>query len=368
MNRQPSRPLRSRVRRRVRIERAGAFLVGGTILLGLAALNTGNNLLYLLLGSLFGTLVLSGWLSELTLRGLTVRRAVPRAVTAGATARIEYTVRNGRRRTASHGIVVREAGSGTAREGGSGDAMGDGAAMGFGGSYVKTLEPGGAERVRALLDTTRRGVYPLHSVALATSYPFGLFTKERHLPLAGSLVVWPRTDRPVRRPLPGGERGMRVHAGAAAAHGIERGDYRGMREYRVGDDPRDIHWRTTARRGEPILREYDRSVSEEYWIVLDTVAADRDAGEAAIEVAASLVAAAAARGDRFGLAAGGARIPPGTAPGRAEAALDLLAAVKLTANGGAPAAPAAARSCVLVTARSDHTVGWGDTYVVTAPS
>lgn len=354
---------RSHVRRRVRIRRAGVFLVGGTVLLGLAALNTGNNLLYLLFGALLGTLVLSGWLSERTLRRLSIGRAAGRPVTAGATARLEYMLRNGRRRGASHGVVVGEAGSVPVPGASSGDGPGDGMGPVFRAAYVRTVEPGAIVRVRIAVDATRRGVHTLHGVVLATSFPFGLYTRERYTPLPGSLVVWPRADRAVRAPRLGGARGMRLRAGAAAAHGAERGDYRGMREYRVGDDPRDIHWRTTARRGEPVLREYDRAVSEDYWIVLDTVAPDPAAGEEAIEIAAALVVGAAARGDRFGLAAGRARIRPGWAPGMAEAALDLLAAVALTASGDTPAAPVAARSCILVTARSGHTVGWGDAYV-----
>jgi uncharacterized protein (DUF58 family) len=156
---------------------------------------------------------------------------------------------------------------------------------------------------------------------------------------------------------------MRGQAQAAAA-GAERGDFRALREYRPGDDPRDIHWRSTARAGEPIIRQYERDASDEYWIVLDTGAPDAAAGEAAVEVAASLMARAHERGDRAGLAAGAALVPPGSAGGRLEAALDVLASVSLSPGAGVPSPPVHPERCVLVTARGGAG-NWGDVHHVT---
>jgi uncharacterized protein (DUF58 family) len=225
------------------------------------------------------------------------------------------------------------------------------------------LEPGSKAVVRAPVAALRRGVVALRCVELSTSFPFGLFSKGRDIVLPGTLIVWPRTDRAVRAPRLGGSSGMRERAGAGAAAGAERGDYRGLREYRAGDDPRDIHWRSTARRGGLITREYDRDRSEEYWIVLDTGVADIAAGEAAIEIAAAIVVAAASRGDRFGLAAGAARLQPGPGGARVEAALDALAAVDLVVGGPGPLPPAAPGACILVTARSATGGAWGDVYL-----
>src|SRR5215211_7663234 len=104
------RSLRALLRppRRLRVLRAGGLLICGTLALGIASLFTGNNLLYLLMGALLGTISLSGWLSERALRRIRLRRTVPRAVTAGTPAHIEYTVRNRKRRLPSHGLELRE--------------------------------------------------------------------------------------------------------------------------------------------------------------------------------------------------------------------------------------------------------------------
>ena len=70
---------RFRVRRRLRYTRGGVLFTVGALTVGFAAVNTGNNLLYLLLGAVLGFIALSGWLSEQALRGLEVRRVVPEA-------------------------------------------------------------------------------------------------------------------------------------------------------------------------------------------------------------------------------------------------------------------------------------------------
>jgi uncharacterized protein (DUF58 family) len=183
------RALRALLRppRRLRVLRAGVLLICGTLALGVSALLTGNNLLYLLMGALLGTISLSGWLSERALRNIWLRRTVPRAVTAGTPAHLEYSVRNGKRRLPSHGLELRE-------------LLQRHTPLRCAAGYVAALEPGGSARVRVELLPERRGVYALEGLVLGTLFPFGLFAKERDVELPGALVVWPRTDRPVRTP------------------------------------------------------------------------------------------------------------------------------------------------------------------------
>ena len=73
-------------------------------MLGVAAIGTGNNLLFLLLGAMLGFITLSGWLSEQMLRKVEVRRRPPRGVTAGEPARVAYELANGKRRLPSFAV------------------------------------------------------------------------------------------------------------------------------------------------------------------------------------------------------------------------------------------------------------------------
>ena len=328
--------------RRLRFSRAGWLFTGGTLVLGFAAVGTGNNLLYLVLGAMLGFITLSGWMSEQMIRRLEVRRRPPRALTAGVRGRIAYEVRNAKRRLPSLAVEVGEAGL-------------------PGRAWIAALEPGESVTVRAEAEWATRGVYPLETVTLATSFPFGLFRKERDLELPGEAVVWPRHDLPLREPRPGGERIRRAgetYAGAAGA----RGEYRGLRPYRPGDDPRDVHWKTTARAGEPVVREYERDRSSALWICLELRAPAGGEAEAALEVAASLAAAAERRGDPFALATGEARVPPGSGPAQLERVLDALARVRFRADAPRVEPPVPPRECVLVAASAPADGRWGDVF------
>jgi uncharacterized protein (DUF58 family) len=315
---------------------------GGSVLLGVAAIGTGNNLLFLLLGAMLGFITLSGWLSEQVIRRLEVRRRPPRGVTAGRPARIAYEVRNLKRRLPSFAVEITEAGR-------------DGHA------WVHAVEPGATAHARAEVTFPRRGVYPLETLTLATSFPFGLFRKERDVELPGEAVVWPRHDRPVREPRPAGERVRRAGETFAGAAG-SRGEYRSLRPYRPGDDPRDVHWKTTARLGAPVVREYERDRAQALWICLELRWPGGDAAEAACETAASLASDAARRGDAFGFATAEARVQPGAGSAQLERVLDALARARFRPDAPRLEPPVPARECVLVTPSPTADAAWGDVF------
>ena len=136
--------------RRLHLWRAGWFFTVGTLVLGIAASGTGNNLLYLVLGAMLGFITLSGWLSEQMIRRLEVRRRPPRGLTAGVPGRIAYEVRNGKRRLPSLSVEIGEAGQ-------------------EGRAWMATIDPGESCVARAVAEFPRRGVYALEIVTLATS-------------------------------------------------------------------------------------------------------------------------------------------------------------------------------------------------------
>jgi uncharacterized protein (DUF58 family) len=332
------RRLRPRPPRRLRLLRPGAFLLVGIFGLGLATLNTGNNLLYLLLGALLGLIVLSGVLSEEALRPLRVTRRSPRRATAGAPARIEYVISHAGSRTPAFALHVGE--------------------RGWPAAYVGVVEPGAQTSVRHQRTFERRGIIELTTVRLSTAYPFGLFMKSREFDSADRLVVWPRTDRPVPESQPGSAPLARPTATVAPSRVVGRAAYRGLRGYRQGDDPRDVHWRSTARAGELIVREFEGESSDDQWICLDIRGFDGGAAEeSAIEIAAALAARAARAGRRFAFLAGNVRVAFGTGSPQLARVLDALAAVRFNAEAMPPVPPPDADS-LLVTPRATAAAGF----------
>lgn len=328
--------------RRITFTSGGGAFTAGVLAVGFAALNTGNNLLYLLLGTMLGFIAVSGWLSEQAIRSLHVERHAPRAVRVGQELRISYTVTNGKPRLPSLAVEITEG-------------------VLPGRAFLGHVEAGATAHARSVNRFVRRGVYRLGTVTLSTAFPFGLFLKERDLEIPGEVVVWPRTDRPVRSPSPGGGRMPRTGATARGAQG-HRGEYRSLRGYRPGDDPRDIHWRSSARLREPVLREYERDGAETRWICLDLRSEPGDPAEVAVEAAAALAAQAMSEGRSFGLAAGDALVEPGEGAGQLERVLDVLARVDFSPGSPLPMPPVDPSTCVLVSV--DGAVGFGDAVVV----
>src|SRR6202453_5417633 len=87
--------------RRLKFTREGKFFVGITLGVGFAAINTANNLLYLLLGMLLALIVVSGIMSELSLRDLTVVRRLPLRAQVGRAHLVEIEVFNHKSRVPS---------------------------------------------------------------------------------------------------------------------------------------------------------------------------------------------------------------------------------------------------------------------------
>ncbi len=94
--------------RRLKLTREGKYFIGITFGVGFAAINTGNNLLYLLLGMLLSMIVVSGVLSELSLRELTVVRRLPPRAQVARPNLVEIEVFNHKRRIPSYAIEVED--------------------------------------------------------------------------------------------------------------------------------------------------------------------------------------------------------------------------------------------------------------------
>lgn len=337
---------RLRAWRRIRFTVGGILFSAGSLAIGFAAVNTGNNLLHLLFGAMLGFITLSGWLSERVLRQLEIRRRTPRGVTVDKPLRITYNVTNRKRWFPTLAVDLIETGLPEP-------------------AFIGRIGAGESVVVGSKNQFVQRGVFPLETLTLSTSFPFGLFTKERDVPLPGELVIWPRSDRRVRLSAPPGGRGRPQFSDSSEGAPSARGEYRGLREYRVGDDPRDIHWRTTAKLGTPVTREYDYEANETIRICLDTRGEPGPPAEAVIEVAAAVAARAYRRGRHFGLTTCTSELEPGGGSGQFERVLDLLARVDFDPSAPRLVPPIDPMRCVLVSLSVEQRGSYG-AYIVPA--
>ncbi|HEU5160077.1 MAG TPA: DUF58 domain-containing protein [Streptosporangiaceae bacterium] len=165
---------------------------------------------------------------------------------------------------------------------------------------VARVPGGGLRAIHYLLPAPKRGRIPLGPLTVARHDPLGLFRWERRLTTDDVLWVHPRVH-PLR-PLPVGV--VLDYEGRSDLHAkLGTVTFSALREYVPGDDPRQIHWRSTARLGTLVVREHVDTTEPTTTIVLDTNSRvfDGDSFEEAVEVAASVVRAVENIGRPVGL-------------------------------------------------------------------
>jgi uncharacterized protein (DUF58 family) len=243
--------------RRLRPTRAGWTFFLLTFGVGFAALNTGNNLLYLVLALMLAFLVLSGVLSESALRGIQVRRRPPPELQAGRDALVALEITNAQRHVTAFAIVVEDR------------ILSDaGLDCPAGRCFALRIGPGRTEVRSYRFRPERRGRLEFEGFVVFTRFPFGLFSKSLTLDAPRSALVYPATEALGFPPNFGGSR--------TGAEGTDGGtdrssDVRGLREYAPGDALRRIHWRSSLRVGELMVRDVENEHEAEVEVHLRTL-------------------------------------------------------------------------------------------------
>jgi uncharacterized protein (DUF58 family) len=334
----------------IRPTRDGWWCVVAAVGLGVAAVNTGNNLAYLLCSLVLALIVVSGMLSDLTIRGLHVSVRAPDAIHATQPALVTIRLANRKHRLASYSVALealdrplpgrrgrlarwwpRRTLDDWLRAIGLKDRRGLGAARRL--AWVPRI-PAGAERVVGWEVTiAARGRRRLPRLRATTAFPFGLFIK------AGPPLLYDEEVLvyPAVHPVPPRET-REAASGEAAARRRGRGhDLYNLRTYRAGDEPHLIHWPTTAKAGSLMVRELEEDATENTRIVLSgTGAADPAHLERALSEAASLAVHLLRSSIGVELAGAAGTVPLGQGRGQERRILTALALY--TPSGAGPRA------------------------------
>jgi len=133
----------------------------------------------------------------------------------------------------------------------------------------------------------RRGTLRFVGATVARADPLGLVLSLARAALPDKIVVLPRRYRLPQLALPGARRYQ--HGGVTLASSVgESEEFMSLRDYRPGDPLQRIHWKSYARSGRPVVKEYQDEFFERHALVLDTFAAGADAAfEEAVSLAAS---------------------------------------------------------------------------------
>ena len=306
--------------------RMGLRLAVLSVAIGMAAVNTGNNLLYLMLSLVLGLAGVSLAAASWSLRRLRVAPMLPQEATRGEPFLFGAVVTGRFPLLPQTWVRVRL------------DGLPE--------SPTLTV-PVPAESGRGVASSSavvhRRGVFDQLTVQALTGYPLDLSLRRSRQSWRGSLVVLPRFT-PISRlrilgatPAGAGRRGGLL-APAHRPGGIGT-DLYNLREYAPSDDARHIDWRSTARTGRLMVREFEREEERRLDLVLDLAATDDAAFESAVERCAAILDYAwRERFDARLLIAGS------TGASRGREAMRRLAAVSHTASGTRELGTAIARA------------------------
>ncbi len=202
---------------------------------------------------------------------------------------------------------------------------------------IITYVPGGGTRAFEMpLLCEKRGFYQLGPVGLASSFPLGLAeARQRRNAGVQDLTVYPDVFPIIGISLRGSP--SQIHRGGyLLPEGAGAAEFSGLREYQRGDNPRHIHWPTTARMNELMVKQFEPLASACLCIALD-LAKDSNVGEGkhstleyAVRIAASIARFSRDNNLRSRMTGVGTRpvdIPAGSGAFQYQGILDQLAVV-----------------------------------------
>lgn len=265
---------------RQRVTRAGlGFSVLVSIVGGLAFLS-GNNVLFLLLGCLLATLLVSGFISRLSLAGLELDFIFPDHISARRRVPALLRLKNEKTWMPSFAIHL---------EGMPGSVF-------TSKIYFPSLAGGATAQEMVEVEFAKRGQHRQNSFRLRSSFPFGLTERQVQVTLRREALVYPSLE-----PQPGFRQLLNRIQGDIAAHVRGRGhDFYRIRPYMSSESARHLDWKATAHTGELQVREFAREQDPTVEIFLDLDAAYdmRRWFELAVDCAAYLVWETTAQGAR----------------------------------------------------------------------
>ncbi|OJW20840.1 MAG: hypothetical protein BGO49_28930 [Planctomycetales bacterium 71-10] len=246
---------------RTLVTREGFGYFGVMLVLLAAGMLQQINLILLVATTAAGPFVASWFGSRAMLRRLSVLRRSPGYVFAGDPLVVDYTLENGRRRMAALALFLEDQ-LVSAERGASGAVL-----------TPKVFFPRVVARDRARMrwegEPPRRGNYRFQNLDLGTRAPFGIVERRVTVPLPESLFVYPRIGRLTRRWFQLQRQTSENRLGRRHDRSAQQEEYHGLRDYRSGDSPRWIHWRTSARRGELMVKEFEQQNEQDLAILID---------------------------------------------------------------------------------------------------
>ena len=307
----------------IRITNFGLGYILMCLVVAIGATNTGNNGLYLVLAAMLAAMVVSGVVSRRNVRGVSCEIEPVGEVVATRPAFLRVRLENRLKTETAQAIFFLHEGL-------------------PGPLWIDPLRPGEKREIVVEGSFARRGVVRVPDAGILSRFPLGLFRKYERARLCGEIVVYPapETTRVIDAPAEDGRGGR--------SHPRRRGggpEIRTLRDFVPGDDPRDMHWKQSARMRRWIVRERDAERDRVVVLAIENALADPNDPSALddLEHRISRCAAEAllllSRGGEVGFQARGVKVPASVGRAQRTRILDALARLQAIPLQGAPQFP-----------------------------
>jgi uncharacterized protein (DUF58 family) len=260
-----------------RVTQPGLIYIGLIFLIAVAAVNTGNNLLYIVLAFMISAIAVSGELSRILLSSLRVALDYQDSIFAGEFTSYRLRLLNAKRwfpafSVGVEGHLVNKTWLAAAGLADSRPMRSDVAELQKRGvpcmrtvAYFPYLPPRGTDAQSFQVRFPHRGLYRIDAIEVLTAFPFGFFRKGRKIQSSGELVVYPEL-------LDKGDFQACLEHQLETIPVLRKGlgaELFALREYVRGEDVRHIHWKASARAGRYLVKEYATETLQSYVLVLD---------------------------------------------------------------------------------------------------
>jgi uncharacterized protein (DUF58 family) len=250
-----------------RLTREGLAYIAVLLVLALAAVNTGNNLLFMVLACLLAGMLVSGIVSRVVLSGVGLKFEMPEHVFARQPLLATMTLENEKEWLPSFSLSV-VAHSGKAKHRAAQQDAPPGARILTRPVYFPYLQSRSAVSQKVELLFPRRGVYRQDAFGIRTKFPFGFLEKTRRVDSPIEAVVYPSVE-----PTETFYEVLPLLSGEMASFQRGRGyELHSIRDYAPADSVRYVDWKSTARTGTLKIREFTREDERRLILVLDPAA------------------------------------------------------------------------------------------------
>jgi len=235
---------------RYRVTRDGWMYLGGVAVVMVAAVNTANNLLYMVLSGLLAVLLLSGFLSALNFRSVRIWVRIPSHCFSAEAFPISIQTSNEKRFFPTFSLRLTGA---------------DDSACQFSASYIPMIRALNQVSRTGQAMIKKRGHHQLRQVKVSSRYPFAFFLKERNYKVDAECICYPEI-------IPHEEIDFSVVDFQGTNERFERGlghDLYTIRDYIPSDSARHVHWKASAKTSALKTREYAAEENHRVVIAFD---------------------------------------------------------------------------------------------------